>query len=513
MVFYRKYRPQTIKELDSEDVRVKLHAVLASAAPTFLQVPHAFLFTGPKGLGKTSTARIVAKVINCTGRKDTSGKDIEPCNECEMCKSITNGTNMDVLEIDAASNRGIDEMRDLKEKIRLAPLSAKKKVYIIDEVHMLTTEAFNALLKTLEEPPAHAVFILCTTEVHKVPPTILSRCFHINFRLATEDELVRSFKRIVKGEKLQIDDKTLHAISRLADGGFRDGTKILEELVALSGGNTITEELLEGKYQIRTVSQHVKVLLEQLAKKDVSASLQTIAEVVSAGVDAKYFLIQVLEYLHEVLLSKVGVGTAEGKNVALSLDEMKSLLTLLSKAASESKYAVLPQLPLELAIVTWCEGETVTTQPQATMSNQVQKAVEKKAEEVTVATLRKQVGNIAKVRALYGENDEVKKPREKTDPAEVSILKYAATGDQTPEWVDALWKNIINQMKEHNHMIAGVLRSCRIHSYDRQTIVIEALSSFHKERLDEAKTHTVLQQICTQLVGNPIEVTVQLRSN
>ena len=194
MVYYRKYRPQTIADLDSKDVRNKLDAVLRSSAPTFIQVPHAFLFTGPKGLGKTSTARIVAKVINCTDRRDTSGKDIEPCNSCTQCVSITKGNNMDIMEIDAASNRGIDEMRDLKEKIKLSPLSAKKKVYIIDEVHMLTTEAFNALLKTLEEPPDHAVFILCTTEMHKVPATILSRCLHIGFRLATEEELVRSFE-------------------------------------------------------------------------------------------------------------------------------------------------------------------------------------------------------------------------------------------------------------------------------------------------------------------------------
>jgi DNA polymerase-3 subunit gamma/tau len=214
MVFYRKYRPQIIGELDSQHVRDTLYSVL------FKNTSHAFLFTGPKGLGKTSTARIVAKVVNCTGRNKESGiknkgingkkadhKDhnssyiihnsdnIEPCgNKCEQCISITNGTNLDVLEIDAASNRGIDEIRDLKDKIHLAPLSAKTKVYIIDEVHMLTTEAFNALLKTLEEPPPHAMFILCTTEPHKVPATILSRCTHIAFETATEEELIRSFK-------------------------------------------------------------------------------------------------------------------------------------------------------------------------------------------------------------------------------------------------------------------------------------------------------------------------------
>ncbi|MBI2033256.1 MAG: AAA family ATPase, partial [Candidatus Levybacteria bacterium] len=179
MVFYRKYRPQTIQELDNQKLRTLLATVLSTDS-----FPHAFLFTGSKGLGKTSTARIVAKVVNCQRwikavKKEAMWKKEKldtgeiPCNKCEQCVSITEGMNMDVLEIDGASNRGIDEIRDLREKIRLLPVMAEKKVYIIDEVHMLTTEAFNALLKTLEEPPAHAMFVLCTTEAHKVPDTIL----------------------------------------------------------------------------------------------------------------------------------------------------------------------------------------------------------------------------------------------------------------------------------------------------------------------------------------------------
>src|SRR6266581_3023021 len=239
MVFYRKYRPQIIDDLDNQVVRERLLAVLSKG------LPHAFLFTGPKGLGKTSAARIVAKAVNCE-KIDR----IEPCNACEQCISITNGTNLDVLEIDAASNRGIDEIRDLKEKIRLSPLSAKKKVYIIDEVHMLTTEAFNALLKTLEEPPAHAMFILCTTEPHKVPATITSRCFHIAFKRATDEELVRSLKRIKEGEKLEVDEDALFAIAKMADGGFRDAAKILEELASKAQEKKITKEFIESNYQI-----------------------------------------------------------------------------------------------------------------------------------------------------------------------------------------------------------------------------------------------------------------------
>src|ERR1700722_9521228 len=236
MVFYRKYRPQKIDDLDSAAVRDTLHAVLQN------DVSHAFLFTGPKGLGKTSTARIVAKVVNCETPKNKREKEIEPCNKCDQCVSITSGNNVDILEIDAASNRGIDEIRELKEKIRLAPVAAKRKVYIIDEVHMLTTEAFNALLKTLEEPPEHAMFILCTTEAHKVPETIISRCFQIMFKPATEEELVRSFKRIVEGEKLKIDDEVLKYIAGLADRGFRDGVKMLEEVYLLSQNKPITKE-------------------------------------------------------------------------------------------------------------------------------------------------------------------------------------------------------------------------------------------------------------------------------
>lgn len=518
MVYYRKYRPQTISELDSKDVREKLHAVLKTAAPTFIQVPHAFLFTGPKGLGKTSTARIVAKVINCAGRKDTTGKDIEPCNTCDQCISITNGTNMDILEIDAASNRGIDEMRDLKEKIKLSPLSAKKKVYIIDEVHMLTTEAFNALLKTLEEPPAHAVFILCTTEMHKIPATILSRCMHLSFHLATEEELVRAFERIVKGEDLKVEKNVLKDIAKLADGGFRDGTKILEELVSLSSGKEITSELLEMKYHTQTLNQAIKELLTALEKKESKKCFATVQSLVAQGADIQFFLTELVETLHSLLLTKVGVGTGKTLTTSLEVEELKRLIELFSEAIRKTKYAVIPQLPLELACVSWCEGEEVTHPQQVTRKEEAiikQTVKEAIKDDVTLSSLRKQVGDIAKNRALYGEDPANKPSKEKVEkgsPAEVSVLEYRSTGDQTPEWVDALWKNIILSMKEHNHMIAGVLRSCRIISYDRKVLIIQSPSSFHKDRLEEAKTKGVLEQICHKLVGNPIAVTIELKS-
>src|SRR3989339_1566953 len=226
MNLYLKYRPTTIEELDLSGVRRILGEIVKAN-----KVAHAYLLTGPRGAGKTSAARVLARIVNC----EENGKKLgEPCNECSACKSILEGSAVDVIEIDAASNRGIDDIRELKEKIRLAPAILRKKVYIIDEVHMLTTEAFNALLKTLEEPPSHSLFILCTTELHKVPQTIVSRCVQIQFTKATPEEMQRSFARVIAGEGKEVIEEALIYLSKAVDGSFRDGVKILDQVLSLS---------------------------------------------------------------------------------------------------------------------------------------------------------------------------------------------------------------------------------------------------------------------------------------
>jgi DNA polymerase-3 subunit gamma/tau len=567
MVYYRKYRPQKINELDNAAVRASLQAIFRSVfsaessvpslshyraqadsllsdsrlsskrtqIPSESSVPHAFLFTGPKGLGKTSSARIVAKVANCISLSDTREDGFEPCNTCEVCLSITNGTNMDVLEIDAASNRGIDEIRDLKEKIRLSPLSAKKKVYIIDEVHMLTTEAFNALLKTLEEPPSHALFILCTTEAHKLPETIVSRCFHVAFSHATEAEMVRSLRRVVEGEKLDIPDDALAAVAsvvRKMHGGFRDATKMLEEVVLLADGTAMTKEWFEQRFPAANVFMQVISLLKALQSSDMKSALGVVSVLSEQGVDIRFFLSEVLEELHRRLLVTLGIGEGlqeSSEILHFEVEEIRTLSNLFSKAYTEMKNSVLPQLPLELAIVDACMGK-ISDLPAGRQGsrlqisdslltsskderNKVADRIAPEVKEVSVDALRKQVGMINKQKALYGEDktQDIKIKGQEVQIETVNLMDVPGAGEMTKEWLGALWRGIISEMKQYNHTIAGVLRSCTIAGYSDSNLVIATAYAFHKERLDDMKTKTALVKVCKILTGKEVEVTVELK--
>ena len=455
MVFYRKYRPQKISELDSEAVRSSLYSIFSKK-----DSPHAFLFSGPKGLGKTSAARIIAKVINCEKHKDKKSfkdeKEIEPCNKCLSCETITNGTNLDVFEIDGASNRGIDEIRDLKEKINLLPSKASKKIYIIDEVHMLTTEAFNALLKTLEEPPAHAVFILCTTESFKLPQTIVSRCFRIDFTKATNEDLVRSLKRIVRLEEIKIEDPALLEIAKMADGSFRDSAKILEEVFSFSGRKTITPKTIEEKYNTLGVEIALDEIIKSLIYKDAKKGFEITSKLANQGIDFKFLIEKLMTRFHLILLGKLGVLGEQSSD--LSTHDLKNILELLAKAHQETKYSVLPQLPLELVLVEWS--------------------------------------------GVYGNAAEVL-----SESIAVKTAVSAPASMPRPSFSD----NFINEVKNHNHLIAGVLRSCEIENANGEKLEIFAISKFHKEKLEEQKSRLILEEVANKLLQKPTKIHITLR--
>ncbi len=469
MVFYRKYRPQKIGELDNESVRQNLYSIFSKG-----NFSHAFLFTGPKGLGKTSTARIVAKVINCEKHIGLKGlrdeKEIEPCNKCEQCLSISNGNNLDVLEIDGASNRGIDEIRDLKEKINLAPFKATKKIYIIDEVHMLTTEAFNALLKTLEEPPNHAVFILCTTEQHKVPATIASRCSKINFTRATDEELVHSLQRIIEAEEIKADKEALLEIAKLSDGSFRDGAKLLEEVTVFAGRKNITADLVNEKFNNSGIADNISKMLDALIEKDAKKGIEICQELEKQGMDFKYFIEELMGKLHLMLLQKVGVERTE-KQPILGLLEIRKLFQLLTAAYLETKTAVLSQMPLEMVILEWAgEGNN--------------------AAEVDT-----------KIFSLPAQG-----PKK-------SSLKTEGSNESSENFVSPRAKNnvlieLINEVKIQNPLVAGLLRSCSADKVQDGKLNIITSSKFHKEKLEEVKAMKILKESASKILGEEIEINI-----
>ena len=348
MSLYRKYRPQSFANLVGQDhIRTTLMNALKSG-----KVNHAYLFTGPRGTGKTSTARLVAKAINCENLKDA-----EPCEACDICRDITDGRLIDLIEIDAASNRGIDEIRDLREKINFSPTRARSKVYIIDEVHMLTKEAFNALLKTLEEPPTHVFFILATTEVHKIPETILSRCQRFDFKRIALDTMVARLGWIASEEKIEAEAEALDAIARVAAGGLRDAIGLLEQLTV--------ESRLTFEHVREVLGITGKVSLEKLygflEASDVASAIAEIGSLYEEGYDLNQFTKDFLELLRQKMLAAVSAGDG-GAAGGAELRRILALIGHFQQAYEGAKSAIIPQLPLEVAVVKCCVAVAVPSQ-------------------------------------------------------------------------------------------------------------------------------------------------------
>jgi len=363
LVLYRKYRPQTFAEIVGQEHIVQ---TLTNAISSGM-VSHAYLFSGPRGSGKTTIARLLAKAVNCQNRKEG---EFEPCNKCSSCLEIMEGRSMDLIEIDAASHRGIDEIRELKDGIRFAPTKSKYKVFIIDESHQLTKEAANALLKTLEEPPAHAIFVLATTEAHKMIPTVVSRCQRFDFRKLTLPEIVGRLEIISQKEKAKIEKAALELIALNSGGSIRDGESLLDQVLTFSGNLEKEKEIkvkdikdLLGLVEINLVSN----LCDFIAEKKTSEAINFLSEMIDKGLDLQNFTKALVNYLRQALVLKI-TGEKEGNSIITGLtkeefqklgkqaaslkeDELRNILKLFLEAENKMRYSSIPQLPLELAII------------------------------------------------------------------------------------------------------------------------------------------------------------------
>jgi DNA polymerase-3 subunit gamma/tau len=378
LVLYRKYRPQSFSEvIGQEHVVQTLTNALSSG-----MISHAYLFHGPRGSGKTTIARLFAKAVNCQNRKpvrnasrsDVGGaKDFEPCNKCDSCLEIMAGRSLDLIEIDAASHRGIDEIRELRDGIKFSPVKSKYKVFIIDESHQLTKEAANALLKTLEEPPSHAIFILATTEIHKMIPTIISRCQRFDFRKLTLPEIIKRLEIISKKEGVKIEKPALELIALNSGGAIRDAESLLDQALTFSG--TIGREREIKAEDIKEILGVVEVGLIQkftdfLSQKKASEAISFLNEIYEKGVDLQEFNKTLINYLRQVLIVKItGIKVENPIITGLTKEEFQKLesqtqvfqennlqkmLNLFLDADNKMKYSPITQLPLELAIIESC---------------------------------------------------------------------------------------------------------------------------------------------------------------
>jgi len=491
-VLYRKWRPQSLAEVvGQEPITQTLRHTVESG-----KVAHAYLFCGPRGTGKTSTARILAKAVNCPNQADG-----EPCNTCEICRSITEGRALDVVEIDAASNRGIDDIRSLREKVNYAPSLARYKVYIVDEVHMLTEPASNALLKTLEEPPPHVIFVLATTEPHKVIPTIMSRCQRFDFRRLPQVAMAAKLELICQREGIRVETESLRLIARAATGSLRDAENLLQQLIAYYG-NQIDFDQVQTALGLSGDSR-VKQLARCTVSKDISVGLQTINSVNDDGIDLRQFNLGLIQYLRGLLLVKSQCEEALDVT-AEDLVEMKDMVSNVTPdyllravklfAGIDFRTDSYSTLPLELALV------------DCALSSMTEK------EESIAAQSSEAVGVAETVRSpqSFQEAEAPAVVDEAGAPAAVDEAETPNTDiSQDIDYLRSRWKELIQSMRgegSSGNLDAFLRSACEPVALEDDTVVLGFYYPFHKEKIEDPKYRHLVERKLKEVFGQPYKV-------
>jgi len=503
---YRKWRARTFAELiGQEHITETLTNALRAG-----RISHAYLFCGPRGTGKTSTARLLAKAVNCLQRNGA-----EPCDRCEMCLAIQEGRAIDLIEIDAASNRGIDEIRDLRDKVSFSPVQARYRFYILDEAHMLTTEAFNALLKTLEEPPAHVIFVLVTTEPHKIPATIVSRCQRFDFRRIALKDLLAKLQRICQAEGLTVEPAALELIARSATGSLRDAESLLDQLAAY-GSEHITVAYVQRLLGIIPF-QSVSDLVERLLQRDTTGGLRLINEVTDAGADLRQYNRQIVAYLRDLLLIKTGNAslvnaTAEmmesmaAQAAAFPMNGLLRALKLFSQADQAIRTSPLPQLPLELAFLDLVTTEATPAVGTARTSDAA--AVITGQESFTSITVGDQQPDKTGLSLSYRTAESASMIREAAmEPVEATAV--APSTQKTGlglEQVKEDWAHVLEGVRPQSRSVEGLLRGCEPVAVEDGVIVLGFYYQFHKERIEDPKNRAIVEKALSKVLGRTYRV-------
>jgi DNA polymerase-3 subunit gamma/tau len=494
LALYRKWRPRRWDEVTGQDHIVKTLRNAVAAG----RIAHAYLFAGPRGTGKTSVARILAKAANCLADELSA----RPCDACVNCQAVNEGRFLDLIEIDAASNTSVEDVRDLRDKINFSPNQGRYKVYIIDEVHMLSTAAFNALLKTLEEPPSHAIFILATTEVHKIPATVLSRCQRHEFRRIPVATMVEYLAGLTAGEGLQVSTEAMNLVARQATGSLRDAISLLDQLA--STGEAIDLELAHAILGTAT-SQAVLDVVDRLLANEAARGLEQIHSALDAGIDPRHFARQIVEYLRNVLLIQMGnpqhVDATTELRVhierhakALDLSTLLHILRLFNQAASEARLAWQPALPLEMAFIESLGGISQRTDASA---------VEATDSPVTMKTpTRKPAG-----RASASETAKAKPPAEElAEPARDQEDEPAQESSLSMEMIIKKWPQVSAQVRQVNLQTQALFNSCKPMGMKDGVLILGFNSDFTRTKAEKPENLEVIQQAFAQVFGKEVPV-------